>query len=286
MPTVKCDNCGHSVEVEDSTNDGEDPEFLYRYRSMASRNLDRTFTHSELYFSRPDQFNDPFDFKTRFTFSNCKTDDVKLYFDNSTKEHRPDLTDTEREEVVKYFVDQYKKGNTDFPQKMEDLMDNKLPEMTKALKVLCLSKVYYDILMWSHYANGHRGIVLQFDKSTLKKQFYGCKKVVYYPTFPTLRDFNKRQEELFILSKSKHWGYEGEWRIIEPVKGEEINDAGKVYSFGNNALTGVILGCEISNEDVSRVFIWRDSGQPQARIYRAKKDKDTYAINVDFSCSE
>ena len=262
------------------------PEHLYRYRSMTSKSLDRTFTHSELYFSRPDQFNDPFDFKTRFTFSNCKTADVKFYFDKATKEHRPDLSVIEREEVVERFVEKFEKGDTDFPKRMENLLEKELPEMTKALKVLCLSKVYDDILMWSHYTNGHRGIVLRFDTTALKEQFTGCKKVVYYPDFPTLSDFNKRHEELFILSKSKHWDYEGEWRIIEPVKDEEKDETGKVYTFDKNVLTGIILGCEISDNDRDRVCMWRDFGQPQARIYRAKKDNDSYTIKVDFTNSE
>lgn len=272
--------------MRESANHEKDPQFLYRYRSMTSRNLDRTFTHNELYFSCPDQFNDPFDCKTRFTFKNCNIHDVRRYFEHASKVHQYGLSDTEIKEMIEKLVDEFNSGSAEFPKKMENVMDEILPETIKTLKVLCLSEVYDDILMWSHYTNGHRGIVLQFDTTALKEQFTGCKKVVYYPGFPTLSDFNERHEELFILSKSKHWEYEKEWRIIEPVEDKEKDEIGKVYTFEKNALTGIILGCEIFDNERDRIRMWRDYGQPQAGIYKSVKDNDSYAIKVDFTNSE
>ena len=40
------------------------------------------------------------------------------------------------------------------------------------------------------YADGHKGLVLQFDKDRLESYGY-CKKVEYYKDYPTLRDLNE-----------------------------------------------------------------------------------------------
>ncbi|MBI4379259.1 MAG: DUF2971 domain-containing protein [Nitrospinae bacterium] len=186
------------------------PQFLYRYRSIASKNLDRTFTHNELYFSRPDQFNDPFDCKTHFTFKGCNEKDIRKYFEVAFSIHQPNLSDSDRNTIIERLVNNYKSGNATFPQRMIDIVREKLPKSINTLRMLCLSEVYNDILMWSHYSDGHRGIVLQFDTVCITKQFdRSCKKVDYYSEFPTLRDYNEQfQEQMFLLAKSDHWSYE------------------------------------------------------------------------------
>ncbi len=63
---------------------------------MTSKNLDRTFTLNELYFSRPEQFNDLFDCRTRFTFKDCNIHDVERYFEHETKVYKKDLSEIKR----------------------------------------------------------------------------------------------------------------------------------------------------------------------------------------------
>ena len=243
------------------------PQFLYRYRSIASKNLDRTFTHNELYFSRPDQFNDPFDCKTHFTFKGCDEKDIRKYFEVASSIHPPNLSDSE----IERFVNDYKSGNATFPQKMINMLRKDLPKYQLTLRMLCLSEVYDNILMWSHYSDGHRGIVLQFDTAYIAKQFVSrCEKVDYYSDFPTLRDYNERfREQMFLLAKSDHWSYEKEWRIINSVENDEEDKIDKVYKIEKEMLAGIILGCEISNEDKDRIRMWRDYGQSQVKIYKA-----------------
>ena len=257
---------------------------------MTLKNLDRIFTHNELYFSRPDQFNDPFDCKTHFTFKDCNENDIRKYFRHAFKEHEEDyayLSDSEKDCIIEDRVKEFRSGKSEFPKKMINTIKEYLPKSLDTLRILCLSEVYDEIRMWSHYSDGHQGIVLQFDKGCIKKQFTACKNVDYYPEFPTLRDYSERfQEQMFLLTKLVLWQYEKEWRIIEIVKNGEKDEIGKVYRFDKAMLTGIILGCEISKEDEDRIFMWRDYGQPQAKIYRAFKDEDSYAIKIDFSILE
>lgn len=55
----------------------KDPGYLYKYRTLAPEKTRqytrRIFTHNELYFARPLEFNDPFD--TKFYMSLDGTDE-------------------------------------------------------------------------------------------------------------------------------------------------------------------------------------------------------------------
>jgi hypothetical protein len=55
-------------------------KFLYRYRSMISRDLDRVFTHCEIFFPSPNSLNDPFDCKVPFTFKDSTEKEIREFF--------------------------------------------------------------------------------------------------------------------------------------------------------------------------------------------------------------
>lgn len=101
-------------------------------------------------------------------------------------------------------------------------------------RVLCFSAVQPqdNLLMWAHYADGHRGVCLEFDmcqwlkhlKEQDKVKFWGyvLRKVQYDTTrlevdlgAPTDLDGTPNLELLFdiIYRKHQHWKYEQEWRL-------------------------------------------------------------------------
>jgi hypothetical protein len=66
-------------------------------------------------------------------------------------------------------------------------------EMKKTYRVLCLSAVRDNILMWSHYADEHRGAILEFQpKIELATEMLGALEVEYSKEVPisvTLKQF-------------------------------------------------------------------------------------------------
>lgn len=91
---------------------------------------------------------------------------------------------------------------------------------------LCTS--YKNRLMWSHYADSHKGFCIEYDFSEVKGA--GMLLPVYYsnnrPLFPMQIVSKSRDEsmaELYrqvmmgVLTKDKVWEYENEWRIIVPA---------------------------------------------------------------------
>lgn len=250
---------------------------LYRYRSMASKSLSRTFTHNELYFASPLQFNDPFDCWPPFSTTEYTDDDLREHFRKAYSTLKLDA----KAENIEKKVASIKKNNS-FKSRIALPFFNTCREINSSLGILCLSRKPDDILIWSHYADGHRGIVLEFNKPALEKNFY-CDKVDYSNNIITLRDHKEKSSELhklFLLKKSKHWEYEQEWRlIVDPSNREDIPNC-RIFKFPKEALTGVILGYDMIPEDEYLVREWLKESDHPAKVYKAEREIDAYSIKI------
>ena len=130
------------------------------------------------------------------------------------------------------------------------LQIKELPEikdMINKIKICSLSSEYDNFLMWSHYANEHKGICIAYDvskvkeynKTILKKVIYTKKIQIYKPynhifENPILNNEEKNFISLFYL-KHKNWKYEKEYRIITYEDYDFINLPIKAIYFGMNA---------------------------------------------------
>ena len=74
-----------------------------------------------------------------------------------------------------------------------------------------------NLQMWSHNGNGHKGVCLKFDAS--KTFFTSALQVRYDSTYPRILFSPEDQDasvRKILLSKSKDWAYEKEWRPVYP----------------------------------------------------------------------
>jgi hypothetical protein len=104
--------------------------------------------------------------------------------------------------------------------------------------------------MWSHYAEAHTGICLEFDtnhplfgKATIK--------VIYLSTYPALDLVDEGVEALF--TKSADWSYEAEWRLIaeERMFGRSsvtVKTDDDFLRIPSGVLKAVIIGCMTDNK--------------------------------------
>jgi hypothetical protein len=151
--------------------------------------------------------------------------------------------------------------------------------------VLCLSEKQDDILMWSHYADKHKGFVLQFDKSRIDSWRY-CSPVIYQGQYPTFKEFiplihRLDLHKLFLLRKSKHWDYEHEWRVIIDLGDEFNNEERRKIKFPENVMTGVIFGCQMQDLDRGRIRLWLKDKMENIKLYQAVKKEDEFALKIE-----
>ncbi|MHB8883257.1 MAG: DUF2971 domain-containing protein [Thermodesulfovibrionales bacterium] len=260
--------------------------YLYRYQSMPNDNssdyperiarVEKVLSHSELYFPSPKTFNDPFDCKVDFTFDGCSDDDIRQYLERALKElHR----ESEISKNIEYALNNKHLWQQNARNKAVDILQ---PE-TDSMGVVCLSEHRDDILMWSHYSDGHKGFCLEFDKERLKAWKF-CQPVDYDQKYLSFKEFNdvlpdnSRSIQL-LFRKSKHWKYEAEWRLI--VRPDENNPINRLYKFPEELLTGVIFGCLMPDDKKNIIKDFLKNRKSPVQLYVAKKKENEFALRIE-----
>jgi hypothetical protein len=238
----------------------------------------RIFTHNELYFTSPTRLNDPFDCKTLFTFKGSNKTDFEKFFYGVFSHKFPNLSEKEIKNKVDSIIQ--KKLYKD-PQRRNLQIENWLKILLSEnarLGILCLSNKRDDILMWSHYADGHTGFCLEFDKDGLRSWNF-CAPVWYRKPYPVFKEFVNHPQalhRLFLLRKSDHWKYEKEWRVIA-----NCIPRNRYLRFPDHLLTGVILGCQMPKKNKDMVCRWVSGRKIHPKLYQSKKKKSEYGLVIE-----
>lgn len=252
------------------------PRYLYKYRPLATAcDIERTqriVCDSRIFFAPPCSFNDPFDSRPAFTFE-APVDEMKAYYRRLCGKRMPQLTEREVEaEIERIFADP--KTDLRAPQGQSRIQDLHSHALGQEVGVLCLSSVRDHILMWSHYADCHRGICLEFDAGA---DFLSrARPIGYEESRMLINPFRDRDEEMAektFLMKAAHWHYEGEWRLIRyEGPGEE--------AFAPATLTGIVLGALASEDTERRVRAWAREHETPLRLARAYPDQQAFRLHV------
>lgn len=191
------------------------PKKLYKFFPCKEKSLNNLF-NSKIYLSSPEDFNDPYDSKPLFN----PTEILKT---------KTQISIIEIQKILVDFMNNY--------------------------RIACFTQNdYTDILMWSHYAELHKGFCLEYgtDKELFNKQFFHIQPIIYSPQIydltTTLCKFLKTKKgnpiDFFISSlyKAIQWQYENEWRIIllkDDMKKDKFIDIDKP--------TAIYLGLNIKD---------------------------------------
>ena len=258
-------------------NKGNKMEYLYKYtpHNNDSRKYE-IITKSQLWFSKVESFNDPIDSKL---------------------DYKQKYTRAEIEEYWKSFL----KNNPQHPQTITQILDNwgdntpfveqqnRVFEMYRGeLGVHCFSKNPENILMWSHYANNHKGIVYEFKvdlfKSTnsLTNSFNGNHYKVNYPKDKSYEllsytKIGKERNDQFateLLTKAKDWEYEEEYRMIDFEKSGN-------KTFKKDSLVSIIFGVRTSDIEIDIMkCLCKKYGLSHIQFKKAKFKEGKFEIEI------
>ncbi len=250
-------------------------DFLYKYRAIDENNLDRSqriFTHNELYFANANQFNDPFDCKSNFSFA-ASNGEAKSYFDRNLKRKHPNWNRQKKRSWIAERLRMLKERDPDF----EENLKQSVAKMISEIGVYSLSRVPDNILMWSHYANSHQGFCLKFFDDETDRFIARRQEILYsenYPIVNPIKDDDRVRLKKTLLTKAKHWEYEKEWRIIDHEEGPGIK------RFPPHLLVGVIFGCRMMEEHQGLVREWCKSHRAELSFYKAREAEQTYSLEL------
>ena len=133
-----------------------------------------------------------------------------------------------------------------------------------------------NILMWSHYAENHSGVCLEF--ATDSYSFDVVAAVVYKTKRPVFRPLDSDRAglmERILLHKADIWSYEREWRYFR------ITEGPGAASFPSSALRSIILGAAIRPEFervVRELVAERDE---PLLVQRAKFDEQEFRAHLE-----
>ena len=226
------------------------PSKLYKYQSFNEHDPNN-LRKRIFWFKKPEGFNDPFDCNINFQLVDVTEENLELLF-NSLREESTDNKDFDRNyhsdgKVTKLFKDKVIESSRKATSKLVNIF--------ASLGVTCFSEINDDILMWSHYATSHQGFCLEFDttkvpftRTNKPDQDSALEKVLYSDSYPTISPTDIVFSQIpslpqnLLTVKSSHWSYEREWRLF-------LMDGNRELNYEKTALTGVYLGCKITEEN-------------------------------------
>lgn len=221
------------------------PSHLYKYKSFSVESLDLLISDT-LFFADPSTFNDPLDCKPSVMDDINDIEVLKeilyrLIIQKSTKELNEAakkikytgprtlekiniLGDMEANDIIGRLS-----SNCQFNDDFEPPEYYFLRQIERHLLagyesgILSLAKEYNCPLMWSHYADQHRGFCFGYNISQAKNEniqpinYHRKRTITSQQILDMLNGSENAKKEIdnvVLLSKAKPWEYEKEWRYI------------------------------------------------------------------------
>lgn len=259
---------------------------IYKYTPLRSA----FFENFQLRACRREDLNDPFEILP----SNEAW--VDYYSNTGNLSQHPDPEEHARDLIKK--TDFLQAQNQDFP-----LFSN--------TGVISFTGNIDSILMWSHYADSHAGMRLEFDKT--HEFFHGSKPydaytgklhpVVYSQGRP--KDIRISGKEIFTTKSKKDWEYENEFRLIVDLEDSDICYKDKpcknivfkrdvlkhphesnlffMFRIPQEALISVAFGVKSDEALVSQVvdLIRSNSRLHHLRLFHTRPSPDQYAVEYE-----
>lgn len=220
------------------------PRHLYRYRSASEAKFVQSELLGQIYMPHIRDLNDPFDSCSLLESENINNyfdmEDFRAKLEHITGSKIPDeklKDDTWSEDMMDYVMslqgipDTNKKTaielyQVDVRRNLEE-SNARLNEIVKSdYRIACFSETPYNLPMWNHYANGHRGICLEYDTLkfnydlTLRQRLF---PVCYQDRLPDILELMKDMDlkhlpkslfDYILIHKLRDWSYEKEWRLV------------------------------------------------------------------------
>lgn len=218
-------------------------KYLYKYTPHNTEYKYEIITKSQLWFSNVGNFNDPIDSKLDYR-QQYTSDEILHYWKNFLKS-KPDHPQTIDEILQKWGE------NSSFIEQQNRVFKN----FKEQIGVLCFSVNHKNILMWSHYANHHKGIVYEFRpnlftnaKTTSFQAFpfkveYPCSNNYQLLSYTKTGKERNKQFVKELTTKAQDWVYEEEYRMIDLEKSGNKN-------FNNASLNSIIFGVKTTIDEI------------------------------------
>ncbi len=255
---------------------------LYHYQGARLDYLRDTLINRRVHFSNPDSLNDPWDCRPYF--------DPSIEDPGSRKkwgEQLGGLYERLPPELLASLATRIEENWYDHKELLRRTIENLTDWVWKfnveRWRIYCLTSRADSVLMWSHYAEQHKGVCLEYDAT--QEPIRRAYEVLYKESLPALGPDMltdaKAMVDGVLLNKAAAWSYEEEYRIL--ARDRSVDPAFSVTTDGDflalppEALTGIIAGC---NADVEVIRSLLKEVAPGVLMNRALLARHTYKLDI------
>jgi len=248
----------------------------FKYFSDHKKVMECIFKHQKIRFTQPRAFNDPLEFSPTMRFN-----------DNQSNYQFYDLDGTIFSSVELFFRVQI------------------IEAQINSYGILSLTKIPDSFDMWSQYANGHGGFLIEFKDDFYRHPLmkskagdeYPVRKVEYVEDYTIylehLVDTNKEipreviHNELF-FKKTSRWEHEHEYRMVRPLADLPGYQPPKtsypytdvnvyLFPFDWDCVSSIILGANMSKENKMQIVqCCEEHNIPLFHAYIVRDHKDRF----------
>jgi hypothetical protein len=239
------------------------PKFVYKYQPIDIYSL-RNLKNAQIYFNAPKNFNDPFEITLNKS-----------------------LSETQYKIICDHYKAEYGKIRNFSYQEVNEALEKALKEQQKQLLTYrgcwCASigdekNLPINILMWSHYADSHKGMCLAFKRNSLEQTFGKEMKVVSYHDIPIslcplclISACNCSSIMTPLYNKSNIWDYEKEIRIFH-------KEPNKLYGYQVDALEAIYFGSEVYKADLENVCLIVQGQNKNIKFFQIFLKPNSYEV--------
>lgn len=273
---------------------------LYKY--VTEERID-ILVNSQIRFSSPLSLNDPFELKPNIMEIASEEKLLQNFDSLFTKLVIEEYGNYATQIPLDKILDICQRLRPNLKRQFPTLVRGAIPEiklaihraLAKSIGILCLSESPINLLMWAHYANSHRGFVIEFESSSNffnqtqndSNNFQRLHKVKYVKTMPQVT-LEKMDNFDPFTCKSIEWSYEQEWRMLLPLASANNKKdcdgplAVHLFNLPSECITSILLGAMITQKTEKDIVALVDTNPKfsHVKLYKAFVDDQNYKMNI------
>jgi len=252
---------------------------LYKY--VVPKRVD-VLENGLIRFTQAAALNDPFETYPCFTL-----------FRSSLEERSRRLLKTVEGQFDAHSIDL---GLLKIPSMVRDRVAELQRDLGAGYPMLSLTKKRNNLLMWSHYADAHRGFVIGFDSNNsffhqerprnmtpLGEGKYSAKR----PVLPSYEEcLPENVYETVFLTKSDHWSYEEELRMFAQPQAANASDKAPdgsdlfLFNFPADCLREIIFGYQMPANSKGNIAEVARNRYPGVDLFEAQLNETDFDLDV------
>lgn len=288
-----------------------DRSHFFKYASFETAKL---VIESQCFrWSAPTTFNDPFDHQSRLLLNFTLEEFTERLVEASERivfsEVVSNLTPTPLSEMLisvrsqrgrrsrEGITNMIRKGSMESAAELFNGFDSLNTEVQHILchsRVFCVSEVHDNVVMWSHYADQHRGVVFKLRCiDDLDNTLLAARRVTYGSKFPAFMGADEYARHLrgeqpvdwgplckeIAFTKHTDWSYEREWRTCYQLLNEPAGDGYSFYKENPQVFEVVYLGCRMEDKEVTAMRNLIRLYLPGMRVFRGSKSASQFGLS-------